>query len=122
MDEITRRNTSGMPRAYVKVMKSEPIPYRPLGLVANALEDCGLSVSYAYEDLIFVESTVALIKMCEKPEDIILYINSECPEQEAGSLEARLTTAARRQGLSLSTGGRFKLNQKAEKELDITFC
>lgn len=106
---------------YRNSMNSEPIPYRPLGLVANALEEIGLSVSYAYEDLIFVESTVVLVKMCETPEDVLLYTNKTCSEQDAKDLEARLSIAARKQGLSMNYGGQFKLNQKEEKKLDVTF-
>jgi hypothetical protein len=102
-------------------MNSDPIPYRPLGLIANALEEVGLSVSYAYEDLIFVESTVVLVKMCETPEDVLLYTNETCPEEDIKDLDSRLTISARKQGLNLSYAEKFKLNQKEEKKLDVTF-
>jgi hypothetical protein len=97
------------------------IPYRPLGLIANAVEEVGLIVSYSYEDLIFVDSTVVLLKMYEKPYEVLLYSNTDCNEEDAKDLEIRLTIAARKQGLQLSYAGKFSLKEKADKELDITF-
>lgn len=102
-------------------MNTVSIPYRPLGLIANAIEEVGLLVSYSYEDLVFVDSTVVLLKMCEKPEEVLLYSNTDCSEKETGDLKIRLIVAARKQGLNLSYAGKFSLKEKANKELDVTF-
>lgn len=38
------------------------VPYRPLGLVKEALEQIGIEVSYAYEDLVFIQHNHFLLQ------------------------------------------------------------
>lgn len=102
-------------------MKTEVIPYRPLGLIANTIEETGLSVSYSYEDLIFVESNVILLRMCENPKEVLLYSNENCAEADAKDLEIRMVIAARKEGLQMSYSGKFKLEQLPDKEVNISF-
>ena len=104
-----------------RTMNAGPIPYRPLGLIANALEEVGLVVSYSYDDLVFVDSTVVLIKMCEKPDEVLLYVNTDCDMETAKELEIQLIVAARKEGLQLSYAGKFSLKEKADKEIEVVF-
>ena len=102
-------------------MNAGPIPYRPLGLIANAVEEVGLVVSYSYDDLVFVDSTVVLLKMCEKPDEVLLYANTDCEEAVAKELEIQLIVAARKQGLQLSYAGKYTLKEKKNKEIEVLF-
>lgn len=102
-------------------METKAIPYRPIGLIANAVEEAGLNVSYFYENLIFVESNVILLKMCEDPKEVLLYSNENCAESDAKDLEIRIAFAARKEGLQVSYSGKFKLDQLQNKEVKITF-
>ena len=38
------------------------LPYRPLGLVKQLLEEIGIEVTYAYEDLVFVQHNPILLQ------------------------------------------------------------
>ena len=52
----------------------------PVGKVMNWLEASGFTVSYLYEDLVFVESNAFLIRFeqAEDPQEILIHINTEC--------------------------------------------
>lgn len=100
---------------------TKTIPFRPLGLVVNLLEQVGLVYSYCYEDLVFVESSVVLFRMGTTPSDVFLYFNSECLENPAKDLEIKLIMASKEEGLTLIPSGRFRLKQSGETSVDVEF-
>lgn len=101
-------------------MSTKALP--PLGSVMNWIEDSGFKVSYAYEDLVFIESNAFLIRFdAEKPENIHIHFNMDCDPDKAVALGAELTTQAVKHRLKTAIGNKFSLAQKNEKEVDITF-
>lgn len=81
--------------------------YRPLGLVKDMLASMGLTPTYAYEDLVFVEHNAFLLQFEE--ETVGLHLNVDCPEEEAGPLTARAIEAGAAVELTVVPRGRYEL-------------
>lgn len=99
------------------------IALRPLAEVKMMLEETGNDISYAYDDLIFVEHTAFLIQFDdEKPENLRLFFNTELNKSESDSIITKLTPAAKKRKFNLINSGSFTLKEKEEsEELDILF-
>ena len=99
------------------------IAFRPLAEVKMMLEETGNDISYAYDDLIFVEHTAFLIQFDdEKPENLKLYFNTDILKEEAKAIEEKLVPVAGKRKFHLINSGFFSLKQKEDsEELDILF-
>ena len=94
----------------------------PVGKVMNWLEATGFSVSYFYDDLVFVESNAFLIHFDESnPPEIQILTNTECDQVKAITLSKLLMAEAPKHELEPVLGGRFTLSQKNDEEIDIRF-
>jgi len=94
----------------------------PVGKVMNWLEAAGFSVSYLFEDLVFVEGNAFLIHFDKsEPPEIQILTNSECNSEKAAVLEDLLLTEARNHEIKPVSAGRFTLSQKNDEEIDIRF-
>jgi len=59
----------------------------------NWLEAAGFTVSYLYEDLVFIESNAFLIHFDKsEPPEIQILTNSECNSEKAAELEDLIPT------------------------------
>ncbi len=96
---------------------------RPLAQVKMMLEDAGTDVSYAYEDLVFVEHTAFLIQFDdEKPSNLKLYFNNEMSKEGIDTEIRKLTPYAKKRKFTLTPTGKFELKQKEDsEEIDILF-
>jgi len=94
----------------------------PVGKVMNWLEAAGFTISYLYEDLVFVESNAFLIHFDQsEPPEIQILTNSECDSVKAAELEGLLLTEAQKHEIKPVSAGRFTLSQKNDEEIDIRF-
>jgi len=94
----------------------------PVGKVMNWIEASGFTVSYLYEDFIFVESNAFMICFGKSdPPEILIHINSECESAKAVELETFLLEEAQKHELKPVKGGKFTLSQKNDEEIDIWF-
>lgn len=99
---------------------TKPLP--PVGKVMNWLEASGFTVSYLYDDLIFIESNAFLISFDQSnPPGIVIHINTECKAKQAVALLETLVNEAKKHEIEPVTGGGFTLSQKNEEEIDIRF-
>jgi len=99
------------------------IPFRPLSDVKMMLEDAGFEVSYAYDDLVFVNHTAYLVQFDdENSSNLKLYFNAEIEEAQALAETKKLQPYAGSRKITLTTAGKFKLEQKADtEEIEILF-
>ena len=99
------------------------IAFLPLAEVKMMLEETGNDVSYAYDDLIFVEHTAFLIQFDdEKPENLKLFFNTEIIKAESDSIEKKLAPIAKKRKFNLINCGYFTLKEKEDsEELDVLF-
>lgn len=100
-----------------------PITTRPLSEVKMMLEDAGTDVSYAYEDLVFVEHTAYLIQFDDtKPSNLKLFFNADLTEADIENEKAKLAPHAKKRKFTIVSSGKFKLKQKENsEEIDILF-
>jgi hypothetical protein len=93
------------------------IPFRPLGEVRDIVQTTGLDISYAYDDLLFSDNSVFILRFDnDVDKKMYLYFNSDCNSVEAGILEKRLKTAGKIGGFEISKAGLFTLEQLSDKE------
>lgn len=99
------------------------IPFRPLGEVRDIVQATGMDISYAYEDLVFSEHSVFILRFAdEATKKLYLYFNSQCIEPEAAALTQKLIDAANITGFEIVNAGKFTLTQPSEiEEIEIEF-
>lgn len=96
---------------------------RPLGTAKEIINTTGLDVTYAYDDLVFVEHSPFLIQFDDdNPKNLKLYFNLDCEADAAEKLEAQLTIAATAKDFTIQKSGKFTLKQKeASEEFEVKF-
>jgi hypothetical protein len=94
---------------------------RPLGTVMELIESLGHEVTYAYEDLVFVDHNNFLLQFGQESHALDLFINTECSADEAESIASRMLNAAPPMGLDIRPKGTYTMNETAENSLQITF-
>jgi hypothetical protein len=95
----------------------------PLGKVRDIVQSTGLDISYAYDDLVFSDHSVFILRFDkEKPEKLYLYFNEDCNREEAEILEKSLVGGGKIGGFDVINSGLFSVEQVGEKEeLEIKF-
>ena len=98
-------------------------PFRPLGEIIDMVSATGLDVSYAYEDLVFSEHSVFIIKFDDSIKDSLhLYFNTDCDDDVACDIEQKLIKASMEKGIDLILKGSFELKSKENsQEIEIAF-
>ena len=96
---------------------------RPLGELIQVVEEMGLQVTHAYDDLVFVEHSAFLFQFVEDgARQLKLYFNTECPEEDVEPLEKRMLAMAIPKKLDIRRSGSFSMKQKeGEENLELQF-
>ena len=96
---------------------------KPIGRVKNIVEEIGLDISYAYDDLVFVEHNPFLLRFdLKKASKVYLHFNVDCETDKAKKIESTLNAAAKKEGLLLINDSKFSLSSKEEtEEIEIKF-
>lgn len=96
-------------------------PLRPLGIVKEVIEEIGHEITYAYDDLVFVEHNDFLLQFDANPDELALFFNTECACDEADVIAAKLVTAGASKGLAVSRKGTYTMSEEEGDNLKITF-
>jgi len=94
---------------------------KPLGLVTEVVESAGMGISYAYEDLVFLEHNAFLLEFTAKDTELLIHINSEAEKSEIQDSIARLKEIAGAHGLTFTDGGLYALTQADDENIQIEF-
>jgi hypothetical protein len=83
----------------------------------------GLEITWAYDDLVFVEHNAFIIRFDDNDTHAIhCYFNVDCQAEKAEQLFNALLNAAPETGMSISNAGLYELcDGKSEEEIDIKF-
>lgn len=97
--------------------------FRPLGIAKEIINTTGLDVTYAYDDLVFVEHSPFLVQFDDdNPQNLKLYFNIDCEADAAKKLEAQLVAAAKAKEFTIRNCGKFTLQQKeGVEEFEVKF-
>ncbi|WP_372775485.1 hypothetical protein [Mangrovibacterium sp.] len=99
------------------------IPFRPLSEVKMILEEAGTDISYAYDDLVFVEHTAYMLQFDDdKHSNLKIYYSTEIDDNQAAAEEKKLLPLMKKHKMTLTKAGKFSLKQKEDsEEIDILF-
>ena len=97
------------------------IPYRPLGIIAEMIEQMDLEVTYAYDDLVFISHNAFLLRMGARGEQVYLYFNNESERDKRQDILDQLSTLAQDRGLSLLHHGTYVMTPRDDAQLKICF-
>lgn len=97
------------------------VPLRPLSRIQFVVEKLGLKITYAYDDLIFVEHNAFIIKMGMRGEDIYVYVNIDADVKEYPAIIENLVGEAKKNGLIVKYSGRFKMADAGNEQIQIEF-
>ena len=88
---------------------NESVPFRPLGILKNVMENLGFEVTHCYEDLVFVEHNAFLLRMEAKGEEVSLLFNTESDVDKRDAITKRFTTEAKAHNLVISRAGTYQM-------------
>ncbi|MBU1232503.1 MAG: hypothetical protein KKD01_12740 [Proteobacteria bacterium] len=94
---------------------------KPLGTVTEIVESAMMDVSYAYEDLIFLEQKGFLLQFTDREEEVLIHINKEVKKSEWAGPLALLQEKAEERTMVFSTGDYFRMSNEDEESVHIQF-
>jgi hypothetical protein len=94
---------------------------RPLGKITALLADLGLEVTYAYDDLVFVQHSAFMIQFTDEPERLKLFVNTECDPEQANEAAENIILKFESDGFKVIPAGRYFLTPNEDETLDISF-
>lgn len=97
------------------------MPYRPLRIIVEIIKAMGLEVTYAYDDLGFIEHNAFLLRMGVKGEQVCLYFNEESDPDSRGEVTTQLAQQASPKGLQNLNSGTYVMKSRENEQLDIHF-
>lgn len=95
---------------------------RRLGVVREALTAAGMDLTYAYEDLVFLEHNGFMLQFTDKANEILIHKNVDADENDIAVAIALLQRKAEEVGLTMSLGRSYRLSQGDEENIQIEFC
>jgi hypothetical protein len=97
------------------------MPLRQLGTVREIIESAGMALSYAYEDLVFLEHNGFLLQFTDKEQEVLIHINEEAEENELAPALALLQEKAGENKMLFNKAGYYRLSQADEENINIEF-
>ena len=94
---------------------------KPLGIVKELVESLGMGISYAYDDLVFLDHNGFLLQFTGDGRSVVVHINSEADRKEVEQDIEKLKDAAVAAGLSISVGTFYTLAQSEDETISIEF-
>ncbi|VGO15876.1 hypothetical protein PDESU_04464 [Pontiella desulfatans] len=95
---------------------------KPLGKITAVLADLGLEVTYAYDDLVFVQHSAFLLQFTNDPTVLKLFTNTECIPEEANSVASSMVLEFDKSGFILEPTGKYTLSQNDDETLNLEFA
>lgn len=99
-----------------------PQQRNPLGQVATMVQEIGLYVTYAYDDLVFVTHNPFLLRFPERSGSVELWFNEQCPDENASEIAKKLTVAGERAGVAVERRSTYTLTQDEDATISVAFA
>jgi len=94
---------------------------RQLGKITAFLANLDLEVTYAYDDLVFVQHSAFILQFTDDPVQLKLFINTECDPTEANHTASNIILEFDKGGFTVTPVGRFFLTPNEDQTLNIQF-
>ncbi len=98
--------------------------YRELTKIKELIEELGFTISYPYDDLLFIDSNAFLIQFNDSKKDsFFAFFNESMNDAVVDDLDKKMKDLAFVKKLEVESKGRFKLAQKegCDEELELKF-
>ena len=92
-----------------------------LGLVKNIVEEAGMGISYAYEDLAFLEHNSFLLQFTGKNLEVLVHVNTEADLAAVGHDIGRLQEIGLGHTMNSVKGDEYTLSQADDGSVTIEF-
>ncbi|HSH14339.1 MAG TPA: hypothetical protein VLA15_11330 [Desulfurivibrionaceae bacterium] len=93
----------------------------PLGKVKQIVEAVGMDISYAHEDLVFLEHNAFLLQFTDHADEIRLHRNIEAEAGALADVLVLLRVAAAGVGLELTEGEPYRLTPVDGENIQLEF-
>ena len=100
---------------------SVTVSAKPLGLITALLADLGLEVTYAYDDLVFVQHSAFLLQFTDEAKSLKMYINTECEPAVAEEVEKQIIEGHAEKSFSVLSAGQFTITENDNGTVNIEF-
>ncbi|WP_446011993.1 hypothetical protein [Candidatus Electrothrix sp.] len=100
---------------------SEKIPILKLGVVKEIVEATGMGISYAYEDLVFLDHNALLLQFTDESNKVLVHINQEADTEPIQATIAALKQAAQEREMTFLDGCTYALTQGEDEQISIEF-
>lgn len=80
-----------------------------------------MGISYAYEDLVFLEHNAFLLQFSASDKELLIHTNSEADVEGIKDSIAKLKDVAMAHGMTFRDGGRYSLTQGDDENITIEF-
>ena len=94
---------------------------KPLGKITAILADLGLEVTYAFDDLVFVQNSAFLLQFTDEPTALKIFTNTECVLEEAEPMVKQILDSHAAAGYSIMPDGQFTITENDDETIDIEF-
>lgn len=94
---------------------------RPLGKITAILADLGLEVTYAYDDLVFVQHSAFMLQFADESTKLKLFIHMECDPKEADRVADLMIERLGGIGMDVVSAGRYFLTPNEDQTLNVEF-
>ena len=94
---------------------------RSLGVVTEIVEAAGLSVSYAYDDLVFLEHPDLMLQFTDSAEEVLIHIDEEAGAESLAVLLSKIKNEAAVQSMVFKMGNFFRVGQEGKETVTIEF-
>ena len=94
---------------------------KPLGMVKTIVEAAGMGISYAYDDLVFLEHNSFLLQFTTNDREITVHVNSEADEATVHGDIERLQAVACNHAMQCTRGGHCTLVPEGGDSIRIEF-
>jgi hypothetical protein len=92
----------------------------PLGTLTQVIESYGLNVTYAYEDLVFIEHNAFIFQFPKAVgEPILMHFNVDAPDTERDRIWDELSPRLAEAGLEVARGGSYVLEQTEDDQIRL---
>lgn len=89
--------------------------------IMELIEQMGHNITYAYEDLVFVDHSAFLFQFLNNKK-IALYFNIECTDHDAQIIEEQVLSIGKTKKLTIIRKGKFAISQEEDEEtLELEF-
>ena len=100
---------------------SKQIPIKKLGVVKEILEAVGMGISYAYEDLVFLDHNAVLLQFTDDSDKVLVHRNREAKKEPVEKTILTLKLAAAEREMAFLDGCEYAVTQGEDEQINIEF-